>query len=62
MKMSQDVFQIHIDCILEQCPRVIGIHDDMIIYGYTREDHDTNLVNFLNVRPSIVFIEAEIAS
>ena len=21
----------------------------MIIYGYTREDHDTNLINFLNV-------------
>ena len=37
------------DRILEQCPRVIGIHDDVIIYGYTREDHDTNLINFLNV-------------
>ena len=49
MKMSQDVFQIQMDCILEQCPRVIGIHDDVIIYGYTREDHDANLINFLNV-------------
>ena len=49
MKMSQDVFQIQMDRILEQCPRVIGIHDDMIIYGYTREDHDANLINFLNV-------------
>ena len=37
------------DCILEQCPGVIGIHDDVIIYGYTREDHDANLINFLNV-------------
>ena len=49
MKMSQDVFQIQMDWILEQCPRVIGIRDDVIIYGYTREDHDANLINFLNV-------------
>ena len=47
--MSQDVFQIQMDCILEQCPGVIGIHDDVIIYGYTREDHDANLFYFLNV-------------
>ena len=47
--MSQDVFQIQMDCILEQCPGVTGIHDDVIIYGYTREDHDANLINFLNV-------------
>ena len=49
MKMSQNVFQIQMDRILEQCPGVIGIHDDVIIYGYTREDHDANLINFLNV-------------
>ena len=49
MKMSQDVFQIQMDQILEQCPRVIGIQDDVIIYGYTWEDHDANLINFLNV-------------
>ena len=49
MKMGQDMFQIQMDRILEQCPRVIGIHDDVIIYGYTREDHDANLINFLNV-------------
>ena len=49
MKMSQDMFQIQMDHILEQCPRVIGIHDDVIVYGYTWEDHDTNLINFLNI-------------
>ena len=49
MKMSQDVFQIQMDQILEQCPGMIGIHDDVIIYRYTREDHDSNLINFLNV-------------
>ena len=49
MKMSQEVFQIQMDQILEQCPRVIGIHDDVIIYRYTWENHDANLINFLNV-------------
>ena len=28
---------------------MIGIHNDVIIYGYTWEDHDANLINFLNV-------------
>ena len=43
------MFQIQMDHILEQCPEVIGIHDDVIIYRYTRDDYDTNLINFLNV-------------
>ena len=48
-KMSQDVFQQRMDAILEQCPGVIGIHDDMVIFGVDQEDHDTNLINLLNV-------------
>ena len=48
-KMSQDVFQLRMDAILEQCPGVIGIHDDMVIFGVDQEDHDTNLINLLNV-------------
>ena len=31
--MNQDVFQIQMDAILEQCPGVIGIHDNMVIFG-----------------------------
>ena len=37
------------DWILEQCPGTIGINDNVIIYGYTREDHDANLINFVNI-------------
>ena len=37
------------DAILEQCPGVIGIHDDMVIFGVDQEDHDANLINLLNV-------------
>ena len=28
---------------------VIGIHDDMVIFGVDQEDHDANLINLLNV-------------
>ena len=48
-KMSQDVFWLWIDAILEQCPGVIGIHDNMVIFGVDQEDHDANLISLLNV-------------
>ena len=48
-KMSQDMFQLQMDAILEQCPGVIGIHDDMVIFGVDQQDHDSNLINLLNV-------------
>ena len=47
--MSQDMFQLRMDAILEQCPRVIGIHNDMVIFGVDQQDHDANLINLLNV-------------
>ena len=48
-KMSQDMFQLRMDAILEQCPGVIGIHNDMVIVGVDQQDHDTNLINLLNI-------------
>ena len=48
-KMSQDVFQMKMDLIMEWCPGVISIHDDIVVYGVSEEDHDANLVNLLNV-------------
>ena len=48
-KMSQDVFQMKMDLIMERCPGVISIHDDIVVYGVSEEDHDANLVNHLNV-------------
>ena len=47
--MSQDVFQLRMDAILKQCPGVIGIHDDMVIFRVDQQDHDINLINLLNV-------------
>ena len=37
------------DAILKQCPGVIGIHDNMVIFGVDQEDHDAKLINLLNV-------------
>ena len=48
-KMSQNMFQLRMDAILEQCPEVIGIHDDIVIFGVDQEDHDANLINLLNI-------------
>ena len=48
-KMSQDMFQLWMDAILKQCPGVIGIHDDMVIFEVDQEDHDANLINLLNI-------------
>ena len=48
-KMSQDVFQMKMDLIMERCPGVISIHNDIVVYGVSEEDHDANLVNLLNL-------------
>ena len=41
-KMSQEVFQMKMDLIMERCPGVISIHDDIVVYGVSEEDHDAN--------------------
>ena len=48
-KMSQDVFQMKMDIIMEKYPGVISIHDGIVIYGTSKQDHDANLINLLNV-------------
>ena len=49
LKMSQDIFQMWMDDIVAQCPRVLAIHDDVFIYGKDDRDHDTNIINLFNV-------------
>ena len=48
-KMSQEVFKMKIDLIMEKCPGVIRIHDDIVISGTSDEDHNANLINLINV-------------
>ena len=49
LSMSQDVFQQRMDEILEGCPGVVGIADDIIVSGKTEEEHDQNLHNLMRV-------------
>ena len=47
LKMSQDVFQMRMDQITDRLPGIIAIHDDICVYGKTREEHDTNLLQLM---------------
>ena len=47
--MSQDIFQMRMDDIVAQCPRVLAIHDDVFIYGKDDKDHDANIINLFNM-------------
>ena len=49
LKMSQDIFQMRMDDIIAQCPRVLAIHDNVFIYGKDDRDHDANIINLFNV-------------
>lgn len=46
---SQDVFMQRMDMILEKCPGTIGLIDDVIIFGKTKEEHDSNLHRLMEV-------------
>ena len=47
LKMSQDVFQMYMDKITNKLPGIIAIHNDICVYGKTREEHDTNLLQLM---------------
>ena len=43
MEISQDVFQAKIDQTFEGCEGVVGIADDIVVYGKTEEEYDRHL-------------------
>lgn len=47
--VSQDIFQQRMTQILENCPGVIGMADDIAVVGKTVEEHDANLHNLMRV-------------
>ena len=47
LSCAQDIFQRMMDQILEKCKGVIGIANDVVIYGDDDEDHNWNLHNFM---------------
>ena len=46
-KVASDVFQKKLDSVHIGLPVVTGIADDMVIYCRTEEEHDRNLILFL---------------
>ena len=59
LNVSQDVFQKHMDDILDQCPGTTGITDDVVVYGKTEEEHDRNLQHLMEVarKTGLIFNE-----
>ena len=49
LSVSQDIFQLAMDRILEKCTGVCGIADDFVVYGATEVEHDRNLLQFMDV-------------
>ena len=47
--VAQDLFQQKLDAIFLNMPGVTRIANDMIVYGRTDQEHDANLLNFLEV-------------
>ena len=47
LKMSQDVFQMCTDQITNRLLGIIASHDDICIFGKTREEHDTHLLQLM---------------
>ena len=49
LSVSQDIFQLEMDHLLEKCTGVCGIADDFVVYGATEVEHDRNLLQFMDV-------------
>lgn len=47
LKVSQDIFQLKMDQILENVKGATGISDDVVVYGKTEEEHDESLCNLM---------------
>ena len=55
LNVSQDVFQHRMVQILEQCDGVIGIADDIIVFGDSEQSHDRNLHRLMTVAATTGF-------
>ena len=46
--LSFDVYQYKVDEIFEDIPQCVGITDDIVIFGYNDQDHDSTLYSVLD--------------
>ena len=49
LSVSQDIFQQRMDSILEKCGGVIGIADDVAVFGQTEQEHDKHLHQLMEI-------------
>ena len=49
LSVSQDLFQKHMDQIIARCEGVVGISDDLVVFGETEEQHDRRLLHFFRI-------------
>ena len=47
LKISQDIFQMCMDQVIDCLPGIIAIHDDICIYNHTPEQHDQHLLKLM---------------
>ena len=55
-KVASDIFQRMLDSVYIGLPGVTGIADDMVIFGRNEEEHDRNLILFLETTRKNGFI------
>ena len=49
LNLSQDVLQERMDHILERCPGIMGIADDVAVFGKDEKEHGANLHNLKKI-------------
>ena len=49
LNLAQDVFQEHMDTILQGLTGVINIADDIVVYGNNVQMHDSNLTSLMEL-------------
>ena len=56
LKISQDsgCFPDEMDQIVERCPSVLSIHDDLCVDGKSKKEYDSNLHSLMHVAPPAV--------
>ena len=63
LKIAQDVFETKMDQTFEGCKGVVGIADEILVFGKINEEHDCNihamlkrfLDTALELNPTIAF-------
>ena len=54
LKMSQDVFQMHMDQIADRLPGIIAIHDNICVYGKTQNNMTNTYYNLWKLQENKV--------